>query len=315
MSGILDSEPAWSARLEDNDDFVFIGTVLDVQLDLPRQVGPSSVLSRATDDEVSFVKDYLDKLVWTDSWANPYDAYEQNYHEENESIKIEYLPRESWRYYVIRCQDDHDVDLLRLVAPLTASDLRLGPSWPPWRGPSRVPLDADYFTARGWRSDSPTLFRTQDADELAMYAAQYSAALTAFPALEHALEMFGRIPIHSDLSVLGLFVVLECVLTHNPKGSTDKLGHQVQSKMALLSNRFANPLDYSQFGGAAIEEVWRMMYRYRSIVAHGGKPDFRHDLKMLDHEQSANRFLREAARRVLGQAVCEPILIRDLQRC
>jgi hypothetical protein len=134
--------------------------------------------------------------------------------------------------------------------------------------------------------------------------------------IKRALDLFriaSAIDPHHLLYALGLFVVIEFLLTHNPHGRYDGLSHQVATKIPLLERRFAQPLDYSLFAAAEKSEVWRKLYEYRSRIAHGGQLDFSRELKPLRGHSPARDFLLQATRGVLRNALTEPELVLDLR--
>jgi hypothetical protein len=122
----------------------------------------------------------------------------------------------------------------------------------------------------------------------------------------------------SWFAVVGLFAIIESLLTHEPSRENpfDSIGHQLKKKIALLDNRWSPRLDYSVFEKGGAEQVWGQLYSYRSIVAHGGRPDFAgKKLNMLRSADVANAFLSGVARSLLRQALIEPRLLLDLREC
>ena len=123
---------------------------------------------------------------------------------------------------------------------------------------------------------------------------------------------------NSEFHVLGLFAIIEMLITHNPKleDRGDSISHQMQSKIPLLSRRFRRPVDYqSFFPGANEKRVWTAMYGYRSALAHGGVPDFNAKLRILKDAPTSVAFLREAVKALLRHSLVEPKLYRDLRGC
>jgi hypothetical protein len=117
------------------------------------------------------------------------------------------------------------------------------------------------------------------------------------------------------LYVLGLFGVIESLLTHDPKGGYDRLTHQIKTKVKLLNERFSTPLDYSAFDNLPSDKIWKPLYSFRSAIAHGRIPTFDRDLRVLKDERTAVEFLRKAAKTLLRHALEEPQLVLDLQAC
>jgi len=122
----------------------------------------------------------------------------------------------------------------------------------------------------------------------------------------------------SEFVVIGLFAIIEMLITHNPKleDRGDSITHQMQTKIPLLSRRFKRELPtHSYFGDADDAKIWTAMYAYRSAVAHGGVADFTKKLSLLKNPENANNYLRLAVRSLLRQAFEEPELYRDLKKC
>lgn len=125
-----------------------------------------------------------------------------------------------------------------------------------------------------------------------------------------------RIPYGRDLQVLGLFAIIEMLLTHNPNDREigDSLSHQISTKVPLLSARFQTPLDYSTFGtDARPSTIWKKLYEYRSKIAHGDVADFSGRLSLLVNQQTAITFLELAARQIVRHALNEPELVDALK--
>jgi hypothetical protein len=129
--------------------------------------------------------------------------------------------------------------------------------------------------------------------------------------------MFGAlapVPRCNGLHMLGLFAVLESLLTHDAKGAYDSLTHQIRSKMVLLGKRLTKPLDYGVFGPADPATIWWKLYQVRSCIAHGGRLNFS-KLQVLKDERTAEAFLLTATKALLRHALKEPELVLDLRAC
>ena len=94
------------------------------------------------------------------------------------------------------------------------------------------------------------------------------------------LGQLKALPNYSPLRFLGYFAILESLLTHAPKPSDpySSITRQVQKKLILLDHRWTHKINYGPFGEAKPEKVWSTMYGYRSLIAHGGQPDFSGEL-------------------------------------
>lgn len=126
-----------------------------------------------------------------------------------------------------------------------------------------------------------------------------------------------ELPPQSTMRFLGLFAILESLLTHVPQATDpyDSITRQVKKKLALLNNRFTTPLDYQQFGTASPDTVWAKMYAYRSALAHGGTPDFEVKLRVLRDHKQAYQLLTTTVKAVLRHGLNEPQLLADLREC
>src|SRR5262249_45744081 len=125
------------------------------------------------------------------------------------------------------------------------------------------------------------------------------------------------LPHQSPLCYLGYFGILESLLTHQPRktDTIDSITRQIIKKVALLDNRWKPRIDYGPFKGAKPETVWSAMYSYRSCLAHGGKPDFKNELQLLDNHEVALALVKQTTKSVLRQSLLESQLIADLRNC
>jgi hypothetical protein len=165
----------------------------------------------------------------------------------------------------------------------------------------------------GW----PTL-PTFDGDAVADLKASYEAVTTVAPRYKEIAGAIGnflslREIETSPLYVLGLFAIIESLLTHDPEGGYDSLGHQIKNKIPLIAKRMEKPIEYMAFGASDIAKIWSKLYAYRSAIAHGGDADFKNSLKILKSADAAKLFLESAVKRLLRYAMFEPELVCDLR--
>jgi hypothetical protein len=138
------------------------------------------------------------------------------------------------------------------------------------------------------------------------------------PGAWRALELFGlfaRMPLVQLFDPLAMFMLIEMLLTHNPndKEIGDSLTHQVRHKIPFVFERNKERIDYSEFGNASADTVWKALYKYRSRIAHGGNPDFGSELQVLRNADTANRFLTDVTRRLIRFSIYEPTLCEGLK--
>jgi hypothetical protein len=146
---------------------------------------------------------------------------------------------------------------------------------------------------------------------------QNEAKLIDFDGYIGQLSALKELPRDSPLRFLGYFALLESLLTHAPVPTDpyDSITRQIKKKLTLLEHRLLYPIDFGEFGTEKHERIWAKMYDYRSKVAHGGKPNFTNEHKLLKSHQCALNLVRETAKAVITQALREPQLILDLQEC
>ncbi len=66
---------------------------------------------------------------------------------------------------------------------------------------------------------------------------------------------------------------------------------------------------------SCLTTLWSKLYDYRSNLAHGSKPDFKSNLSLLGHAETARKYLRETTMALLRHSLTEPLLIRDPRAC
>ena len=141
-----------------------------------------------------------------------------------------------------------------------------------------------------------------------------------FPFIKKAIKMLHdliTIPRHHDLYFLGLFAIVELLLTHNPndKENADSLRHQISTKVPLLVTRMLRVPNYETFGNDLEEEkLWKLLYDLRSKIAHGADTSFDSgEMRRLKSRSTAFDFLDHATRCLLTHAIREPALVMKLK--
>lgn len=242
--------------------------------------------------------------------------------QEGISTSFDLLPEHEWRYYVVSTDDNGSTNYnLHLASNI-----------------SEIVLEISALTFRshgyGWRSailqnhfdrhlvPAKHIGNIELLDMAETYKTYMSLDKEAYPEIERAMNMFDSLSFlmeNSPFHVLGLFAIIEMLITHNPKleDRGDSITHQMLSKIPLLSHRFQKPLNYSfYFKNETEKKVWSALYKYRSAMAHGGTSDFTSgELKTLKDANNADTFLREVVKALLRHSLNEPQLYRDLRNC
>lgn len=312
--------------------WAFVLNPLVIEADLPFELAEGCFIDKATKEQTQIIKNSLARKIGQDVMWKPEYFYECEVivesHETGTSTRYEPLQEAKWRYYVVTTKDKGTTNhILHLVSNIseTALDLSSLLFYPTF--------------GHGWHEErlhshferEPKPAKKIGKVELHDLAEVYSSYVgmvgenlesETYPEISRALNMYDSLSLlrkNSDFHVLGLFAIIEMLITHNPKleDRGDSITHQMQSKIPLLSRRFEKPLDYSTFFAEKPDKkIWSALYAYRSAVAHGGVPDFHSNpLQNLVDANNANEFLREVVRKLLRQALKEPQLFRDLRDC
>lgn len=284
------------------------------------QLAEGHELRCANSDEIEGIKRTIDKV-------NVFSRY--GYSEARlEEDGLVSLPTEEWRYHVVAFRgNDSILNELKTAFDLSHVELEVGFTiyhLDPWAGS----LESIWSNARlfhvletvPWSSDFLVDVSTADVSEI-------KAIHTSLRSYDHAVLDLKRffiqmshlkgLPHGSPLRFLGYFGILESLLTHNPRpnDTIDSITRQVKKKLTLLDRQFVKAIDYSGFGQVNPEKVWTKMYAYRSVIAHGGRPDFTRDLAVLMNPQQALKLLKETAKALIRHTLNEPQLIVDLREC
>ena len=274
--------------------FDFIATALDVKIPLPADITPTLRLDRATDTQLEVIHQFLEAgSPFGVGISNRYYYQAERVKEKptDKHYKFVNQPKDKWRYYVINFLGSNSEGLrffsiADLVFPylasyagwLTSEAFGQGEG----RGRTYDPFGSQAFYSYHMLYDSsPRQFDEKCLHKLQELLGQYDALdKTKHEGILRAVEYhrnIHRLSSLNNLHVLGLFMIIEMLLAHNPndKEIGDSLGHQIRTKIALLSPRFTTPLDYSAFGkGYSPEKVWGSLYAYRSCIVHGNHVDF-----------------------------------------
>ena len=138
------------------------------------------------------------------------------------------------------------------------------------------------------------------------------------------IDRFKRLELisyESDFHIFGLFTIIEYLLTRAPKleDKSDSLNRQVASKCPAANKGFAAPVKAEEFFEAMTEERrWKILYGYRSAIAHGGQVDFARGYNQKGYKELRNRdavfgYLHQFTQRLLKYSLCEPQVVRDLK--
>ena len=307
--------------------FCFILDSIDVSGELPLEIIPGHWFRKATHEDIDLIKKELTPHIIRFS---PYEFGPVPSKKDEESFGL--LPSDKWKYYVISFNGSNaKLGDLEYAANRLRNDITLGYTFL---------YDIDKYHGFAGIVSHPTQITTFFVDrqphilplnpiqpsELLKITPNYNLITgldkTRYPNVSSAILDFHQtkmITNRSNLKVLSYFSIIECLLTHNPRpiDTMDSLTRQISTKMSLLSKQFQRELQYNLHFPSLTdpEKVWKMLYGYRSLVAHGGNTDFTQKFVALQSRDNIRGFLMESLKLLLLYALKEPEFLADLQKC
>jgi len=318
-------------------DFCFILTPIDPQTETPFEILPGHFLQKADKSQTEKIEKFLEgfePMLPTGFSRYKHEAIP----DKNGGGTFTPLSPEEWRHWIIYSkrknlgpltlsptpEEQHSLrQSLRLLEHEIESGLVFcqrpdGIMGPVWHGPTLHTYFHDHATHH------PPPIQLTDKDLL--LAGEYCTKLESLRKKDdtrhhHILTAFKRfdslraIDWYSDYRVIGLFSVIEALLTHN---SRHALSHQIQTKVPLLLHRpYTRTIEQNDYFDDQAKEdtLWSKLYRYRSVLAHGGVADFEDDLKILKSHAAVTNYLHEIVRILLIHSLNETVLVTDLQAC
>lgn len=314
----------------------FIGANIKILGELPAEIIPNHILRRCNSSEIAVIRERLSSFRGTDYMVAP--SYELHLREvegdgnEGKSFSVTQLPEESWRYYCIAIEEsdankmkERLESLLCLVEPTIWIGLSFYYSEPRQKGEIRGSGYSTY--CYGLLANVFELFNSHtavDVSEIKQVGCYYDALLSLrsnHGFIKKALRRYSDVcmiwPIN-DLVIVGLFSIIESLITHKPRlqESLDSISHQIRTKLQLLSRRFKSTADHSAyFKEVGTKTLWSKLYEYRSCIAHGDWPDFNKELRVLKSRDAVIAYLHCIVKQLLLTSLSEPDLVSDLRAC
>ena len=145
-----------------------------------------------------------------------------------------------------------------------------------------------------------------------------------FPIINKALNDFFKLNEISNKSVfkiISYFACLEMLVVNNGVENIKPIKQQLENKLNLLNNRFNIPIEISRYvkgpDTLTLGNVLKVIYAYRSAIAHGDFIDFRKKLHIIERTSTGQilNLLQTTLKKVILFSIEEPELIRDLKKC
>jgi hypothetical protein len=319
--------------MSENTSFAFVANRLDVNCNLPFKIFEDCYFQKAGFTQINHIKNYLAASgYFSDFFKNNLSPYELVYVEEQnisnqKSFKSQLLETQDWKYYVLTFLGNNSkIHNLEEVACLAEIELELGFQFIYHKegknfGVLKNPTHTfNYFHELESKLHQTESINDGDFQDLgSIYQDFQQLDETKYADIKQAIRMLydlKHLPHNSKFKILGLFTIIEFLITHKPIDTGDSITRQVTNKISLLSHRFTKKLNYSHFFGNTPEStIWKKLYAYRSSIAHGGEADFAKELSVLKDDSTARQFLRRVVKMLLRHSLTEPQLYNDLREC
>lgn len=316
----------------------------------PIAIMPNYFLQKADVDQINVLKQTWSKLPGNFFWLN---SYEYDYgvlgNPNQKSIK---LAPQDWKYWIIS-HDGYTSDnkkreiffILECALLLLQNDLEIGPLFfsqsgnnYKWNPRSFYNYFLDY-PAGGRPATQITHEEIQEIGTCHTSIGDFFKkmhTITVYPQgkkisdandyyqenfqhIEHAIRQFvdlKALPRYSGLTIIGLFSIIESLITHNPKqNAEDSLNHQIKTKIPLLRKKFQRTLEYKNYFVFTDEKkLWGNLYDFRSKIVHEGNEDVG-KIKELKSLENVTDFLKETVKLLILFALKEPQFLTDLKEC
>jgi hypothetical protein len=285
-------------------------------LGVPLAVARGATIRKATEAETEIIRRVLSTLKGVNFTVQ---SYEFSFGQNGRRTR---LKPDQWRYHVFEAVDYRTFEKVEIISSLLRDPIDLGIKISPVVGynPVRLAMTLSQYQP----NEDPESFGPAEAQSLSKWYGLFPEASAKNNFIEPALNNLHDVrayPTNSNLSFLGLFTVIEGLLTYNPSGRGNPISNQIRAKMPLLTRLFERALDHKTHFKTNLEsgDIWDQLYSLRSAIAHGGNPNFAkpekgekksfHDLRSVIH---AHPFVAEAAKLAIIAALYEPELLRDL---
>src|ERR1019366_7987367 len=311
--------------------FCAIDDVLDVRFNLPVEITAGIRFARASPEQITEIKACFERMGLEMIHELRSNRYELDWvRQEDGQQRGVRMPAERWRYYILTF-DLATVEHSRVYDVLKAMNLVTPAIKSTYQFMTREAHGVGDVQGNLWigSEDRLTMFANPPLEVVDEgNVAQWRAVVEAFSALDlqryegihRAVDLFQRarhMPLHDDFAILGLFIVIEMLLTHQPgdKEIGDSLLHQLSTNIPLLSERMPEPIDYAAFGDQMpAAKRWKRLYGLRSAIAHGNHLNYAvHGLGQLNNGRAISQWLTAATRKLLRFALVEPSLYVHLK--
>jgi len=314
-----------------NHGYAFVLSPLRVDADLPYCIAPGHHLDRATDSQLQKIKPAITAFLVDPTLASAYTndiVIIPSDKPGNKSCQVNPLKKQDWRYFVINFEGTNsELEMIQQACLVMPNDIQVGFYF--------MQFGSAGGEGFGWQSQSIQTFYNSSSvydgfvaevsiEDLQLVSETYSLLKELPSEYEHISRAFHRfmelrdILRFSELAIIGMFSIIESLLTHAPQltESADSLTHQIRNKIVLVGKRFVRAISHEViFGEIGEDKLWSRLYAYRSLIVHGEHVAFTRELRILKDRKTVVNFLREICKLLLITSLKEPVLMTDLKKC
>lgn len=314
-----------------NGNFSFIANHMELTCDLPFELAPGYTIKKADDAQIAAIEEYLQRFgqfVCPSTQQLPYRVcyLSKKLSEQETHITTQPIEKSKWKYFITSYEEDGSLELFKIQLAANIADVVLTfdlLKFELFRGEYACTCEPDLVFRFFSETDHSIQHRVnlEDLRQIKQTYGNIPQIQNAYPGIMRSMTLYNSLrylPKYHDLKTLGLFTVIESLLTHDPQSSEtgDSLTRQVRTKVPLVFGRSPRDIGYpGYFGNAKQDKVWKTLYGYRSCLAHGKGPDFNGEFRILRNPGVVNDFLTQSIKLLLLQALTEPQLITDLKEC
>ncbi|RJE48913.1 MULTISPECIES: HEPN domain-containing protein [unclassified Dehalobacter] len=304
--------------------FIFIGDILEVNIDSEFEIIPGHLLKKANSNQIETIKMSIPETDNTFGFTKRYELDKKE--ESNGSGSYIGLEESDWKYWIIEYDGNQVDDNIDLSLLLSKADIHVLFQI--------IPSGGRMYSIQGlhnYLSDNTMLLHKKiitkenliEVRELTYLIENFiEIRKDIYSYIYKSLADFRslkQIPRKSSFMIVAIFSILETLLVHNPQKGDSSITHQLKTKLNLLNNRFDEKIDFRLFFGGpdsnTFELIIEKLYSYRSDIAHGDFSNFNKELSAIVGKERAIDFLYFLLKKVIIHALKEPQLISDLKIC
>lgn len=297
----------------------------------PLQISETAVLRAATAEEISASENYLQKV--SSATSVPYRDYKQQWTLKEDkngttTLRSSPLPIDQWRHLVLEYRGEGQAFsfLRKMLAiadpPLFFSYYTLtSESGEGYDGFCAINMSILERVERAWwENPNGTEVNASQIRDLEGSIGQVKAS-PEYSFVIQAIESYydlQLLPPDSPMYLLGLFSIVESLITHRPRSAEtlDSVTHQICNKIVFIDDCLLEKPHVAApfFGSIDRVKLWKKLYSYRSQIAHTASSSLAEHGDLISRDNIL-KYLDPKAREIIRLAITRPQVIHRLKAC